>query len=241
MATLIFDIETGAQPESNLRLLAPEFSAPANYKDPEKIAAAIKEKYDEWVDKAALDASTGRVVAIGVWTESKGIEIAGVDDTATESDVIASFWDLCRELVPKGGQLIGFNILSFDLPFLIRRSLILGVPVPKWLRKQNRYWHDNLVDLMLEWTLGLYGERISLDRLAKCLGMDGKNGDGAVFAGLWESNREEAIAYLENDVLLTAKVAERFGYIDDLQHPCTAVADDAIPATDPAIDPDDDF
>lgn len=48
----------------------------------------------------------------------------------------------------------------------------------------------------------------SLDVIAKHLGVGAKNGDGKAFAELWASDRAQAVAYLRNDVQLTAKVAE---------------------------------
>ena len=45
MKHVVFDIETIPQDEAKLLALAPEFTAPANLKDPEKIAAAIEEGF----------------------------------------------------------------------------------------------------------------------------------------------------------------------------------------------------
>jgi len=41
MNHIVFDIETIPQDEAKLLALAPEFTAPANLKDPDKIAASI--------------------------------------------------------------------------------------------------------------------------------------------------------------------------------------------------------
>ena len=53
--------------------------------------------------------------------------------------------------------------------------------------------------------------RGSLDAISKHLGVGCKNGDGKEFAGLWESDRASAEAYLRNDLDLTAKVAHALG------------------------------
>ena len=74
MNTIVFDIETGPLPESELAAVMPPFD-PAevktgNLKDPEKVAAKIAEAEAnhrrDFFDKAALDPLTGRVVAVGV-------------------------------------------------------------------------------------------------------------------------------------------------------------------------------
>jgi len=216
MKTIIFDIETGPRTQAELDAIRPEFEAPRNLKDPAKIAAALEEKRDEWQSKAALCASTGRVVAIGVCSfPGRVVTTLGTESPADEGRVIADFWHLVHK--NPGARLVGFNSNAFDLPFLIRRSLLLGIPFPSDIR-EGRYWHRRCIDLMEAWTLGLYGERISLDRLAKAFGLEGKNGHGADFCRLWEGTpqeRSQALAYLINDIDLTARLAVRLGVVED--------------------------
>jgi predicted PolB exonuclease-like 3'-5' exonuclease len=210
MSTIIFDIETGSRTRAELEAIRPEFEAPRNIKDPAKIAAAIEEKHEEWLGKAALCASTGRVVAIGVCTHPANVTtIIGTENPADEARVIADFWHLVRK--NPNARLVGFNSNGFDLPFLIRRSMLLGIPYPGDIR-EGRYWSRRCIDLMESWTLGIYGERISLDRLAKAFGLEGKNGHGAEFCRLWEGTpdeRSKARAYLLNDIALTARLGQR--------------------------------
>ena len=51
----------------------------------------------------------------------------------------------------------------------------------------------------------------SLDTIAKHLGVGAKNGSGADFAALWQSDRAKAADYLRNDLQLTARIAEALG------------------------------
>ena len=76
MQTIVFDLETGPLAESELSALLPPFD-PAevktgNLKDPAKIAEKIAEAEAnhrrDFIERAALDPLTGRVVAIGVMT-----------------------------------------------------------------------------------------------------------------------------------------------------------------------------
>ena len=214
MNTIIFDIETGSRTHSELEAIRPEFEAPRNLKDPAKIAAAIEEKHEEWLGKAALCASTGRVVAIGVCTHPANVTtIIGTENPADEARVIADFWHLVRK--NPSARLVGFNSNGFDLPFLIRRSMLQGIPFPGDIR-EGRYWSRRCIDLMECWTLGIYGERISLDRLSKAFGLEGKNGHGAEFCRLWEGTPDErstARAYLLNDIALTARLAVKLGVV----------------------------
>jgi len=61
-------------------------------------------------------------------------------------------------------------------------------------------------DLLALWQCGDRAESISLDRLARVLGLPGKTGSGADFARLFGENRPAALAYLENDLKLTREV-----------------------------------
>lgn len=221
MNTIVFDIETGPLPESELAALVPPFD-PAevktgNLKDPEKIAAKLAEAEanhrHDFFDKAALDPITGRVVAIGLLanaecgTRSAEFRIIGHED---EAQMLREFWDTTRGEMGRINQMVGFNSNSFDLPFLIRRSWKHRVSVPFGIRR-GRYWSDEMVDLRDAWQLGDRQARGSLDVIAKHLGIGAKNGSGADFAKLWQSDRAKAVEYLRNDLELTARLADALG------------------------------
>jgi len=106
---------------------------------------------------------------------------------------------------------IGFNIFNFDLPFLILRSMKLGVAVPPCFNPGDRWvkW-DRFIDVMNFWTLGRREERISLDKFARFLGVGKKEGSGKDFAALLATDRAKASEYLENDLKLTKLIYERF-------------------------------
>jgi hypothetical protein len=227
MNTIVFDIETGPLPDSELAAAMPPFD-PAevktgNLKDPDKVAAKIAEAEAnhrrDFFDKAALDPLTGRVVAVGVMIVpargeqavplAKGgrFTIIGHDD---EARTLREFWELTRGEMGRLNPMIGFNIFGFDLPFLFRRSWKHRVPVPFGIRR-GRYWGDQLLDLRDAWQLGDRQARGSLDSIARHLGVGAKNGDGKAFAELWWSDRKQAESYLRNDIELTALVANALG------------------------------
>ena len=224
MQTIVFDVETGPLAESELSALLPPFD-PAevktgNMKDPEKVAAKIAEAEAshrrDFFDRAALDPLTGRVVAIGMLVFDELSEtgphggrcvIIGHDD---EAQTLREFWQHTQAEMGRMNPMIGFNIFGFDLPFLFRRSWKRRVPIPFGLRR-GRYWGDQLIDLRDTWQLGDRQARGSLDSIAKHLGVGAKNGDGKAFAELWRSDRQQAEAYLRNDLELTAKIALGLG------------------------------
>ena len=207
---IVFDIETGPQAIESLRDRMPQFEAPSNFKDPIKIEAALMQKKLDWVERAALDATTGEVLAIGVLRNQLGedqVEILA----GTEREVIAAFLSIVITCGGGGTPLVGWNIFGFDLPFVMRRAWILGSALPQWMRS-GRYWDHCFVDAMEVWSCGNKEQRVSLDCAAGAIGIGRKSGHGAEFAGLWrgsDDERAQALAYLENDLRLTARVAER--------------------------------
>ena len=68
-----------------------------------------------------------------------------------------------------------------------------------------------MLDLRDAWQLGDRQARGSLDSIAKHLGVGTKNGSGAEFAALWQSDRAKATEYLRNDLQLTARIADALG------------------------------
>jgi uncharacterized protein YprB with RNaseH-like and TPR domain len=217
MKQFVFDIETGALPPDELAALLPPFDPGevklGNLKDAAKIAEKLREAEEshrrDFIEKAALDPLTGRVIAIGLlYPDSNEFVVIGDED---EQKMLREFWDVVRGEMGRVNQAIGFNTRQFDLPFLVRRSWKHRVPVPMAIRR-GRYWSDEMIDLREAWQLGDRQARGSLDSIAKHLGAGSKNGSGADFAKLWSSDRAKAVEYLRNDLHLTAKVAQTLGF-----------------------------
>lgn len=199
----IFDIETGPVSLDKLQDQMPEFKAPSNYKDEEKIAAYIEEQQSKWIEKAALDASTGRVMAIGV-KDSNGNTIIKEEHFEGEREILQWFWDEVTD-THADTTWVGFNSNNFDLPFLFRRSLVYGIQ-PGYSFRESRYWPARFLDLLEVWACGNREQRISLDKMARLLGVGGKNGSGKLFANLYETDRKSAIEYLKHDLDITEAI-----------------------------------
>lgn len=209
--TIIFDIETGPLPMGELAVMLPKFEAPANYKDPAKIAAYEEEKRQAWIADSALSPLTGRVLAIG-WMfaadTTDAVQIEGNDD---EAATLKAFWDiLFAHRTMHITKIVGFNSHSFDLPFLIKRSWKYGLSIPPL--KDGRWWNDlYTIDLRERWQLGDKTAPGSLDSIAKFFGLEGKKGSGADFATVWAKDREAAKLYLAHDLRLTNELWKRLG------------------------------
>lgn len=216
----VCDIETAADREKALALLPP-FN-PEDIKvgnlGPEKAQAKIEEARKsheaEWLEKAALRPETGKILAIGYYHNDLGVETITDRNMGNELAVLEDFWRRVGMHMKGGGQIITLNGNSFDLPYIVIRSIIHGLHIPSGIRS-GRYFNSKLfADLREDWLMGRNSleHKSSLDHIAKSLGLGGKTGSGKDFAAMYEANEIGALTYLVNDVLLTAKIAQRFGY-----------------------------
>jgi len=219
---IIFDIETGGLPDDQLKALIPPFDEAevkcGNLKDPDKIAAKIAEARAEherqFIERAALSAITGRVLAVGYHSIENGKTLI---DVGEEPGLLRNFWARYQKCKSERRRMVGHNCFLFDVPFLMRRSWMHDVAVPHSVL-DNGKWIDSTTfgDTMSLWAAG-GRDFISLDLLARSFGVgckpDGVN--GADFSPLFHGTpqeREQAIEYLKNDLAITAKVAVKMGF-----------------------------
>ena len=209
--TIIFDIETGPLPVDQLHI--PPFN-PAdvklgNIKNPDLIAEKIQKAEEshtaDYIRNAALDALSGQVLCIGYRFQHDKPAVL-CSDADGEAVMLIQFWRLLSDL-ERQPKLVGFNIKSFDLPFLIKRSWKHRIQVPYWMR-QGRYWNDLVIDLREVWQLGDSRAHGSLASICRHLGLGEKAGNGADFSLLWNTDRQAAIDYCLQDIKLTQAVAD---------------------------------
>ena len=201
---LFFDIETKARPEAVAPLRVPEPTAPANYKDPDKVAAYVAEKRADQFASAALDPDTGEIVAISMRhypaDEQTQVCLAGRD--GDERDLLRCFWDA---FAAAGGHVCGYNILAFDLPFIMRASMAWGEK-PPLIPRLAKYQSGPIIDLygiLFNWVPGK-----SLKTVAKLYGLPNQlpdDLDGSQVAGMDAGTLER---YAANDVELCVQLFE---------------------------------
>ncbi len=175
-----------------------------------KVEQARLDYWQKFKSKAALKALTGKVLACGYLGPKGGLKgISGGDEPA----ILLKFWEVFQEQVDRGNRMLGFNIFGFDLPFIIHRSWILGLSFPFQIVRDGRYWNAVFIDLAEHWRLGVHGEYVSLNDMAKALGVGSKleGVSGADFARLWAEDRAKAKAYLINDLEITRGCAAKLG------------------------------
>src|SRR5262252_7655260 len=120
---LIVDIATTALDNVAAYLDGEVIQAPANWKDPVKIAAYVAEKQAERIERAALDPDLGRISAIGfIETHDRDMTVRLCKDEDEERRALDGFRIRLQDRRP---ALVGYNALAFDWPFLQRRALYL--------------------------------------------------------------------------------------------------------------------
>lgn len=209
---IYFDVETIPSQHPNARALAREgVRPPATYKKPESIAKWWEEEGEAAVEEAyrkqALDAASGELVSISWCTDDTEPETAirGVGDT--EAKVLRGFFDGVLALIeantlrpghgapewPPEPYFIAHNA-PFDLGFIWRRAIILGIRPPFRLPSPGAREGKDYGDTMAAWAG--YRQTIGLSRLCRALGLPDPKvaGDGGQVFDLWLAGELERIA-----------------------------------------------
>lgn len=207
MRKLYWDIETEGLPFEQVAKLMPEFEAPGNIKDPEKIKAVIEGKKSDWIEGLALKAITGRIVAVTIAQEGEPNM-----NVADEKNLIIATIDLLQD---ENTSAYAWNGSGFDLPFLCQRAAVYGIPAFAALTtnvKGRFYWRENLIDPKLVWSnYSPDHTGTSLKSVAYSLGVGEKMGNGKDFAALLKTNPKEAEQYANKDVTLLRGIVQRMG------------------------------
>ena len=212
MKNIVFDIETVPQDPAKLLALAPEFTAAANLKDPDKIAASIAKKRADFLADAALNWKTAEVVLIGAGDDTE-IRSFTAD---SEKQLLGDFLDLVSAALGDGVVVGGHNVKAFDLPMLVNRARVHGLKIPRnvlsvWRGRQQ--WHDNIFDTLEILSFGKSFDGNGVDDVARVFGLPPKLGHGGDFPLLWRADRDGAIAYNRRDVEIEIEIARICGCI----------------------------
>ncbi len=216
MTFVYFDIETiPAQDDAALERAYAGVKPPANIKKPESIEKWMNENAEaaaiEALGKTSFDGGRGHVCTIAWAIEDGEIMSAHVNDLDNESYAISMFFDAVRS--QSRAVLVGHNILGFDIPFLTKRAVVLGVKLPfssSWPR-DPKPWEKSCQDTMIMWAGGR--GTVSMNDLCDIFGIPGK-GDGmhgSEVAQAWADGRHDEIAeYCREDVMRTREMHRRF-------------------------------
>jgi hypothetical protein len=159
----------------------------------------------------ALRPEFGHVICIGMGhdghgrgeLETKALTARAVDD---ERRILEGFWDVVRSA--RDWRFVTYNGLAFDLPYLLRRSVYLGVPPSAGLPLRP-YAPDSHFDVMRVLSNWERTDAVRLDVVAELLGLRKwpPGMEGSQVLGLWRAGRVDEIeAYCLGDVRLAYEI-----------------------------------
>lgn len=225
MKTVFFDIETIP---SQLPGIRAEFiaavSAPGQYKKSESIAEWLRDNREAegnaaWL-KTSFDGGVGHVCCISLAVDDGPARSyrASADSYGRRDDETGMLEEFFADLTEIGRSvLVGHNIIGFDLPFLWKRCIVLGVKPPSWLpRNPSKYGSEAARDTMLMWDQDQRAGG-SMDRICRLLGIPGK-GDisGAdVWPMVLAGDIVGVAEYCQADVERTREMFKRMTFADD--------------------------
>jgi len=206
-----FDIET--IPNHDVIHLLPEPKVDSRLKDPAKIAAAESEAQQKQIDSMVLDPLTGRILCYSL--VSGNHTKADTITEPTDAQEIELLQELFAILGKDDCRLVTWNGIGFDLPFVYKRSVVLGIdpatfgapPLTAWTA---RYKTDRHYDLMQIW--GGWRDFVKLDTVAGLiLGKKKIEVDVTAFIEQMktEGGRKEILDYCVQDTRLTWELFER--------------------------------
>jgi DNA polymerase elongation subunit (family B) len=174
----------------------------------------------------SLNATSGRILSIAVHVgpvagleleaalQSQTEFVFGIDAEGNEEDekrALNAFLDLLKDFDPDSDEIVGHNIVGFDLPFIFQRCLINNIPGRPFV-DLSEFHVRGVFDTMHHWWLGAK-RFVSLDDIAWSLGIESSKtaeAEGSKVFEMYEADKLGAIReYNLNDVRVTRKVYER--------------------------------
>ena len=213
---IYLDIETiPTQNPELIKHVSENVKAPGNYKDPEKIAAYIAEAADSEVLKTSFDGAYGHIICISYAIGDSDPSTLNIETVDDEKLMLEMFYSGLNAFVGDGWQnpvFVCHNIQGFDLPFLKKRSMILGVKPSPIIRFNSKPWDANPYDTMMQWDAKNFA---SLDKLCKAFCIDGKGDvDGSMVYEMWKAGKHQEISdYCYDDVIKVRQLYYRMEYL----------------------------
>lgn len=168
-------------------------------------------------ERAGIYSEFGKIVCIGMGYVSKqeGTETIRLKSIHNddERELLLAFCRTIGHFREQHKEVIfcGHNIKEFDIPYICRRMLINGIPLPECLDLGGlKPWQVTHQDTLELWRFGDYKSYVSLDLLAHVLDVPSSKSDidgSGVAAAYWQDNDIDRISrYCLRDVYTTAMV-----------------------------------
>jgi len=186
-------------------------SVPKTYKKPESIAKWVRENTEEQWRRTSLDPLHGITWMVGVAAndEDPSVFVGNPEDPAGLLDVFDAY---CAGVYDRSDSVVwvGKSLRRFDLPWLAQHALLYGrCSLARTLLDLLAYPYDKRIEDVSElWP----GGRLSLDPMARWLGVDGK-AEGMhgsqVYDAYLRGEVERVACYCAGDVDSTRNVWKR--------------------------------
>lgn len=215
-----FRDRVGPQLERSLRLGNMRLEQQQRYLD--DIAAEEERCYQ----LGALSAASGRVLSIAVHVgpipglDFEGVQLGesehvfGIDSEGkerTEQETLNEFLAFMSVFDSETDEIVGHNLVGFDLPFIFQRCLIQNLKTKPFVDLRD-FHVRGVFDTMHHWWLGSR-RFVSLDEIAWAMGFESSKTaevEGSKVFDLYHAGKlAEIREYNLNDVRVTRKVYER--------------------------------
>ncbi len=210
MSLLYLDLETiasGSPDDITVKV-------PANYRKQETIDKYIEDNKEEQWRKGSLNGFTGEIISLAWAIDDDDVTSLFRRPGEPEADLLKAFFDqliLSEQVGDRDYRrftFIGHNVIGFDCRFLLQRCWVNNVKPPVQIPADAR--HGTVVFDTMKEAAG-YSGFISMDALAKALGLEGKQGmTGAdVWPAYQKGEYDKIQAYNESDVETVREIYKR--------------------------------
>ncbi|MBS4042057.1 MAG: 3'-5' exonuclease [Flavobacteriales bacterium] len=213
---LFFDIETASEQEKF-------FDLPDEKQHLFDIKTAYQRKDDytpeEFYDMAGIWAEFGKIICISVGYFVLKNDIRNFRVTSLfgeEKKILQDFTDLINQHFSQASHLLcGHNAKEFDIPYIARRMIIHGMPLPDKINLFGKKpWEVPHLDTMELWRFGDYKHFTSLRLLTNVLNIpspkDDIDGSEVNYVYWVENDIDRIVTYCEKDVIAVAQILLRF-------------------------------
>ena len=207
---LFLDIETVPQYSSYVEL--DERMKALWAKKADKIKSNDDDTPEKIYNKAGIYAEFGKIICIsaGYFHENSfRITAYGGHD---EKEILLSFSNLLNSFNKRSGAVLcAHNGKEFDFPYICRRMLINGLPIPSIIDSSGKKpWETTFIDTMEMWRFGDYKNYTSLELLTAVFNIPTPKDeiDGSmVYDYYWNKKQlDTIIKYCRKDVLAIAQL-----------------------------------
>ena len=212
---LFLDIETVPE-EADFNVLSEEkkmlYDSKTKYQRTEGILAA------DFYHNAGIWAEFGKIICISVGfftlkNENKSFRVRSF--FGEEQKILQDFSALLNQFFSQPQHLLcGHNVKEFDFPYMIRRMIIHGMPVPNKLQLFGRKpWEVPHLDTLELWKFGDYKHFTSLKLLTNILKIaspkDDIEGSDVAHTYYVENDLQRIVRYCEKDTIAIAQILLR--------------------------------